>query len=379
MFPEINRIRGGMILVRVHVGGDGDRNYLDYVSGDGGRNWTHFARYLEGAEMPSRDWAVTQLPDGEEIKVVLPTHDPRNIFGDVPIEVKDPNLKTYGGYYRLGDLPRELQSIPLYRRKPGEDKWTEEEAYLDPDLLVKDSLPNPINGLWLADKKILPDGSLIRADFKFKNLLTVSDLLPDGTFRGEDHPILRSFDRGRTWRVTGRIPGSRAFLPFCGADTQFFYPEVKIATTRAHLLVFPNGNWVASFRHPGLYSSGAGPLIIRKSSDQGKTWSKGKAIRMPAINPSGVVLENGIAVMSYQRPGVFFTFCADGKGDLWGNDITLVKAWKHERNQNSCCNGTFLVTGRDRFLYVYTKWDVPDPWGQPRQAVIAQEFIVSKK
>jgi hypothetical protein len=143
--------------------------------------------------------------------------------------------------------------------------------------------------------------------------------------------------------------------------------------------VFPNGNWVAWFRHPGLYWSGAGPLIIRKSSDQGKTWSEAKAIRRPATNPMGVVLENGVAVMSYQKPGVFFTFCADGKGDLWGNDITLVKAWKHERNQNSCCNGTFLVTGRDRFLYVYTKWDVPDPWGQPRHAVIVQEFIVSKK
>jgi hypothetical protein len=25
------------------------------------------------------------------------------------------------------------------------------------------------------------------------------------------------------------------------------------------------------------------------------------------------------------------------------------------------------------------KWDVPDPWGQPRHAVIAQEFVVSKK
>ena len=28
---------------------------------------------------------------------------------------------------------------------------------------------------------------------------------------------------------------------------------------------------------------------------------------------------------------------------------------------------------------ISTKWDVPDPSGQPRQAVIAQEFVVSKK
>jgi hypothetical protein len=93
----------------------------------------------------------------------------------------------------------------------------------------------------------------------------------------------------------------------------------------------------------------------------------------------GIVLKNGVAVLSYQRPGVFLTFCGDGLGERWGNDVTLVKAWRHQRNENSCCNGSFVVTGPDRFIYAYSKWDVPDPWGQPRQAVIAQEFVVSKK
>jgi len=383
MFPEVNRLKGGWILVRVSVGGDGDRNYLDYVSGDGGKNWRYFARYEEGAEMPSRDWAALQLPDGEEIKVAVPQHDPRNIFGYVKIDVPDKNIKLYGSsylgrqYYRLGDLPRDLQGVTLLRRKAGEEgggwwpeqKWSEDKAYLDPDLLVRDSLPNPLHGLWLHETKILPDGSLVRADFK--SLPMISDLRPDGTLGPEPHRVLRSSDRGRTWKVAAEIPGSN-FYPF-------WFKGLTTATVRVHLLAFPNGNWLAAFRHGGIYWSGGGPLIVRKSSDQGKTWSEPKAIRMPGVNPSGLVLENGIAVMSYQRPGVFLTFCADGQGDSWGNDVTLVKAWRHARNENSCCNGTFLATGPDRFLYVYTKWDVPDPWGQPRLAVIAQEFVVSKK
>jgi hypothetical protein len=149
---------------------------------------------------------------------------------------------------------------------------------------------------------------------------------------------------------------------------------------RAHLLAFPNGRWVAAYRHSGIYCySPGGPLIISSSDDEGKTWSKPRAIRVPGVNPMGVMLKNGVAALSYQRPGLFFTFCADGKGELWGNDVTLVKPWRHNRNENSCGNGSLVVTGPDRFIYAYTKWDVPDPWGQPRQAVLAQEFIVSKK
>ena len=100
---------------------------------------------------------------------------------------------------------------------------------------------------------------------------------------------------------------------------------------------------------------------------------------MPGVNPVGLVLENGIAVYTYQRPGVFLTFCGDGQGDLWGNDVTLVRPWGNQRDENSCCNSSLLATGPDRFIMAYTKWDVPDPWGQPRQAVLVQEFIVSHK
>jgi hypothetical protein len=175
----------------------------------------------------------------------------------------------------------------------------------------------------------------------------------------------------RYWEAAEEIPGSN-FYPF-------LFKDRKSVTARAHVLEFPNGNWVAAFRHGGMYWSGGGPLIIRKSSDQGKTWSKPKAIRVPGVNPVGLALANGIGVFTYQRPGVFLTFCADGKGDLWGNDVMLVKAPRHARNENSCCNGSFVVTGKDRFIYAYTKWDVPDPWGQPRQAVLAQEFIVTRK
>lgn len=364
MFPSIYKLRNGQLLVRVSLGGDGyPRDYLYFLSEDGGKNWRNFASYDERSKSPSERPAceiALRLPDGEELRCPEPWLSKR-------IEIGGRNLKTYGGYYRLGDLPREMQSVPLLTRKPGEEKWTEEQAFWDPDVLVKDhdQLPMPLTMHWLAENHVMRDGSLLST--VFKGLPVLSEIRPDGTREERAHPIVRSYDRGRTWKVEGEIPASR------------LWPFSPVSTVRAHILEFPDGNWVATFRHPGIYWSGGGPLIIRKSSDQGKTWSAPKAIRVPGVNPLGIMLQNGVAVFSYQRPGVFLTFCADGRGDLWGNDVTLVRAWKHERNQNSCCNGCFLATGPDRFVYVYTKWDVPDPWGQPRQAVIAQEFVVSKK
>ena len=352
-----------MIVVQVYVGGDspGGRNYLYYVSDDQGKSWRHFTVYDDAAERSASEIAL-RLSDGEELRGPLD----RDYQA---IDVSGLNLTTYNGMYRLGDLPKEKQGVPIYTRKPGQEQWTRETAYWDPDLLVEGKLPSPIQ---TSEAHIvhLRDGSLVTAVWR---QAVMSDIRPDGTVNkeGENHQIWRSFDRGRTWKCTGAIPRLR----WC-AD--FPHPPAE-PTVRAHLLAFPNGKWVAAYRSQGLYYSPGGPLIISASTDEGKTWSAPRAIRVPGCNPLGVVLKNGIAVLSYQRPGVFLTFCADGEGDLWGNDVTLVKAWRHQLNENSCCNGSFAVTGPDRFIYAYTKWDVPDPWGQPRQAVIAQEFIVSRK
>ena len=61
------------------------------------------------------------------------------------IEVAGLNLKTYA---RLctgwAILPRETQGVPLYTRKPGQEQWTEETAYLGPGHAGEGELPSPI-------------------------------------------------------------------------------------------------------------------------------------------------------------------------------------------------------------------------------------------
>jgi hypothetical protein len=69
MFPQISKIRGGMLVVQVYVGGDspGGRNYLYYVSDDKGKTWRHFTVYNDAEERPANEIAL-RLSDGEELR-----------------------------------------------------------------------------------------------------------------------------------------------------------------------------------------------------------------------------------------------------------------------------------------------------------------------
>jgi len=403
MFPSIHRLRDGRLLARVYVGGEGaspgryrsarPHYTLDYLSEDGGQHWLHFASFHQAESMdmifntgfddrPRTDISF-RLADGEEIRY-------QRRFMD--FDLGDPQVKPYsrnyysrnphsGNYYRLGDLPRDQQGIPMFTRKPGEEKWTEGKAFWDPDTLLQGRvvgidaregeptrMVRRMAGLVPSGMMQLKDGSLVIAPDASDAVRPVSDLRPDGTMDSStENYILRSFDRGRTWKYTGGVP-------------RFTY-QTFFDSVRGHVEPrFPGGAWIALYRTGGIYCSGGGPVIMLRSTDEGKTWSQPMPIRPCSGGTlNGLMLENGIAVRAYGRPGAFLMFCADGKGERWGNDVTVDRPTKGQEGENTDNNGNFVATGPDRFIYIYSCYDRPDPWGQPRLAVIAQEFVVSKK
>jgi hypothetical protein len=73
----------------------------------------------------------------------------------------------------------------------------------------------------------------------------------------------------------------------------------------------------------------------------------------------------------YGRPGQFVTFCADGTGKQWGNDVTLVAA-----DADTCANSSDVVLGSDRFMIAYTDYGHRDATGRLRKAVLVREVVV---
>lgn len=389
MFPSIHRLREGHLLVRVYVGGDGDgrytkaHEYLNYLSNPSGKEWQHLATLDQGAGRPISDIA-TLLSNGEEIR-----------FQSREVSVDAGVIKAHAGnYYRLGDLPLKARSIPLFTRKSKQEFWTETSAQWDPQTLLLGTAeevteggrtrpvirfnlsgPPPIthgflrSDPWAAGLLVeRADGSILVTLDADPRLRPMSDLGADGSFVPQpENYVWKSMDRGRTWTFAASIPAS--------VYGTFFQ------TRRAHLEPrFSNGDWLAFYRTGGMYCSGGGPLLMRRSSDEGKNWSEAKPIRPCSAGiVTGLMLANGVAVRAYGRPRVFLMFSADGRGENWGNDITLVKPWKNSFEEKSCCNPNFVATGPDRFVFVYSRFDTLDPWGKPRQAVIAQEFVVAKK
>ena len=387
MFPQVHRLRDGRLLVRVYVGAEDPRynrptELLNYLSDDGGKSWQHIACYGDD-ERPLTEIAY-RLADGEEIR-----------YRSRTVEIEDASIKPWvtasavryssaggttssGDYYRLGDLPREMQWLPMLTRKPGQEAWAEEKAYWDPDTLLLGASREAADGGAASRVRrfiTLPcpgvgqqhrDGSLTLTMDAGSEIRPMSDLRADGTFAPDSlNYVWRSFDRGRSWTFGAVIPA--------------FASGPWFLNWRAHLESdFADGSWVAFYRTRGLYA-GSGPMFTRRSTDQGKTWSPPQATRpgSSGVMP-GLMLANGIAVRAYGRPGVFLMFCGDGKGELWGNDVTLIKPWKTQRDALSCNNPNLVATGPDRFVFVYSRFDMPDPWGQPRLAVVAQEFIVSR-
>jgi len=80
----------------------------------------------------------------------------------------------------------------------------------------------------------------------------------------------------------------------------------------------PNGDLLCVMR------TGSGkPLMQSRSSDGGRTWSKPTPTGVLGVDPDLTVMKNGVAVLTYGRPGIWIAFSPDGTGRKWVNRIHI--------------------------------------------------------
>ena len=431
MFPSIWRLRDGRLVCAVTLGGDHmpaemDYHYLWYISADEGQHWTHTVMDVPEAQACLRERFT--LSSGRQVY-----YEPKLVSLDlIDAEPYPVNPAAEYGYmlgiemlYRLGDLSAEHRSVTMYERGPHDEQWSTQHATMDPDILVPafkeavvdgdpidqlthgylatrlrrwvrhvgdQRLPNP--GIWvhrgatwatpedlrdarhdIALRLAVPTPSATRLhDMGYQPLLELgsgelivsafgtrlrlAENKAPGTKRTHCH-VFRSSDAGRSW----------------AHDTTFPYGDVDdYAIAQVHITPnMPAGNWMAALRTWSRNASTANsPLLVSRSRDEGQSWTTPVAIRPSSTNPAGGLLANGVAYRLYGRPVQFITFCADGEGKRWGNDVTLVPAI----DTDSCANSSDVALGPDRFMVAYTDYRHRDASGRVRKAVLVRDVAV---
>lgn len=446
-FPSVWRLRDGRVICAVTMGEDempsnGDIRYLWYVSDDEGTNWMHVA--VNDAEAIGFVRERFTFSSGRQMyyePAVVSVAELENAQPRLPKGAMPGLVHGISQLYRLGDLPEKYRSISLYTRGLNESEWQVSRARLDPDILIpvfkETVVDNPdadllassfittrfgrivphlgdtrlsipvvhkhYDSAWATPKDFesaLPADTVLRIQLPTPSYqpLHNQSLEPVLEAPGGRLIVSAKVSRLRFARQPGGVDTAlypNIYSSEDGGKTWAYYSSVHYSqvgsfiVARAHVTPgMPAGNWVAAIRTGSGISTASCPLLLTRSYDQGHTWTPPVAIRPSSVNPVGGLLSNGIAFRMYGRPGQFITFCGDGEGKVWGNDVVLVPPMKNPNPtvindeaentgylQNSCCNSSVQVTGPDRFLVAYTDYQFRDRCGNIRKAVVARQVV----
>lgn len=368
-FPGITRPDPGRLVVSFSRSEDrpfesvsGYSPVATYESTDGGKTWRPIEQepllralcHRANGDIVFRDRArLEEIP-----KETLPP--PLDISSSGPsfaCTVRDPAQvpkdllpKAYVVRRRAGST--EWERIPIEVNDPG-------EALLSHDPPGKDYV---ILGHWGngANQIIeLPDRSLLNISVGFR-LDANRQPLPKWACY-----CSRSTDDGRTWNFHGVIAQDDENNPLHG------YSE-PCAT------LMPDGSLLAALRteHGMEVNQRTGVLYLAQSYDDGRTWSKPRAVNPFGVYPKLLTLANGITVLSFGRPGVNLLYNVDGRGERW-QGLTLLVNEGQRFTRTSGYTG-LVPAGPDSFLIVYDQFDYPNPQGLPRKTILVREIRATR-
>ncbi len=143
-----------------------------------------------------------------------------------------------------------------------------------------------------------------------------------GIFKGDVNSrvvLSRSSDQGHTWRYWATVASGGQ------KDPNPELPGWYVGFCEPTIAMLPDGRMICVMRSqyahlPNEYR----PLYVAWSSDEGKTWTKPIPTNPHLMNiwPTLAVLDNGVVVCQYGRPGFHIVFSTDS-GRTWRDRVSL--------------------------------------------------------
>jgi len=326
------------------------------VSRDEGKTWTvapdESEPLLGGLLLPNGDRLVISTPrpvKTSELKLPPPVGSAAENYGKAPRD-----------FYRLDQLPAELQVVHLKRLRPGAKQWTPETATIDDPGALRYTLRDLFPIVWWGDLRLAADGSIVAGVYPGFYLR------PDG--RAETRTAIsffRSADGGRSWKIAGRIH----YQPNAGSDPK---AEQRDGYTEPAFEILRDGTYLCIFRTTD--GAGIGPMYASRSRDEGKTWSQPEAITPNGVLPRLLRLDNGTLVLAAGRPGLQLRFAA-ADAARWSDPIELVPP-SPAKEHASCGYSDLVAIGRDTFVLIYSDFRHVTATGDLRKAIKVRRFTV---
>ena len=239
-------------------------------------------------------------------------------------------------FYKMSDLPDELQGAYLLLNKNGESKKIHAKI-VDPEA-IRYSYKGSANVLWLGSFLELDDESIIANIYQ--NRMDKDRITPYGI------SIYKTTDKGENWYYLSDIPYPKSEWKEDYDVEGFSEPALSELSDGSLLCVIRSTEWLDNT-----------PMYKSISTDGGLTWSDPVAFTSNGCAPRLMHLKNGVTVLTYGRPGVQLRFSIDGKANEWTNPIEMMNFLDEEGNINllaSCGYSSIIQAGDNSFYLVYS-------------------------
>lgn len=360
-FPNIHRAKDDLLVATWSMAADAVESYGSGAAGvavskDGGKTWNP----------PSGESTAgggLELPNGDRLQVYTPK----------AIKVEDlqlpdsvgSNKENYGRtfvYYKMADLPNELQGVYLKRLAEGSDSWTNEHAVLNDPKAVRYTDSGYFPVVWWGDMHVATDKTVVAGIYPGFYLNDNNQVDPSGVI------FYRSRDNGQTWDIYGRIPYQYDLATDPNGDKR-----IALGFTEPASLLLDNGTYLCVMRTTdGLGNS---PMYLSHSTDLGVTWTKPVTFTRSGVLPKLLQLDDGVIVLSAGRPGVQLRFSTDGKGEKWTDPFEMLP-FENMKSDVSCGYTDIISSGPNRFILIYSDFNYKISSGELRKAIKVREIIV---
>ena len=364
-FPTISRLPDGRLLVTYNDCPDRDDAYGKpgpaFVSSDTGVTWEKwqppdpFLGISHSTISEVYDGQYLCVPmspslDIEKNKVKLPpVAGTINVYGEVLL-------------YNLAGCSSDVQTFvgtrPCVRWIPKEGKWRRESvAWETKGALIRTRKNDYVIPTAYLDNRIVRlAGALFYAVFHQQYLL------PDGSLpKNYACWCMISKDNGRTWQRHGLIAHDNSG---------------KLMMGEPCLLPTADGGLACVIRCADHRQK---PMLIAYSADKGRTWSDAKRLYDFGVMPQGMLLANGVAVLSFGRPGVHLMFSPDGSAREWTGPMSIIPGDPKAIAEHSCGYTRLLPVSDNGFLMVYSYFKHAGKDARLCKAILVRKVVVARR